>query len=131
MTTHVKVLGALYLALSAIGLLVAGFVFLALISAASVVGVAADPDEAALAIPIIGIAGTWLVGFLVVLSIPGLIVGWGLLTFKPWARIVGIVLSVLNLINVPFGTLLGIYGLWVLLNKSTEPLFATSAAIVP
>jgi hypothetical protein len=129
MTTHVKVLGALYLALSAIGLLVASFLFLALISAASVVGVAADPDEAALAIPIIGIAGTWLVGFLVVLSIPGLIVGWGLLTFQSWARIVGIVLSVLNLINLPFGTLLGIYGLWVLLNRNTEPLFATSAAV--
>jgi hypothetical protein len=126
MTTHVKVLGALYLALSAIGLLVAGFLFLALISAASVVGVAADPDEAALAIPIIGIAGTTLVGFLVMLSIPGLVVGWGLLTFKSWARIFGIVLSVLNLINIPVGTLLGIYGLWVLLNKDTESLFTTS-----
>lgn len=126
MTTHVKVLGVLYVALSAIGLLVAAFLFLAIVSAAGVVGVSADPDEAALAIPIIGIAGTTLVGFLVVLCIPGLVVGWGLLTFKSWARIVGIVLSVLNLINVPFGTLLGIYGLWVLLNKDTERLFPTS-----
>jgi hypothetical protein len=35
------------------------------------------------------------------------------------------VLSALNLISIPFGTLLGIYGLWVLLNKETEALFAS------
>ena len=43
--------------------------------------------------------------------------------FTPWARILTIVLSALNLINIPFGTALGVYGLWVLLNKDTERLF--------
>jgi len=49
--------------------------------------------------------------------------GFGLLTFEPWARVLGIVLSALNLINVVVGTLLGAYGLWVLLNKDAERLF--------
>jgi hypothetical protein len=34
-----------------------------------------------------------------------------------------IILSVIHLFSVPFGTALGIYGLWVLLQQETEPLF--------
>ena len=43
----------------------------------------------------------------------------------------GIVLSVLNVIVFPIGTVAGIYGLWVLLSKETEPLFrgATTPAL--
>jgi hypothetical protein len=48
----------------------------------------------------------------------------GLLKFQPWARVLTIVLCAINLLNVPFGTALGIYGLWVLLNSETEQLFA-------
>jgi hypothetical protein len=69
-------------------------------------------------------AGTALVVFLLAISLPGLITGIGLLKFQPWARIVGIVLAAINLINIPLGTILGAYGLWVLLNKETERLFA-------
>jgi hypothetical protein len=38
------------------------------------------------------------------------------------------VLSILNLLNVPFGTALGIYGLWVLLNRGAEQLFSRTSA---
>jgi hypothetical protein len=131
MNTHVKVLGVLFIAVSALFLLGAVFLALAMGSAAGIVGAAADPDDAALAIPIIGIAGTGLVTFLLAFSLPGLITGFGLVTFKPWARIVGIVLCALELINIPLGTILGIYGLWVLLNKDTEPLFTQSSPIAP
>ena len=34
-----------------------------------------------------------------------------------------IVLSALHLVNIPIGTILGIYGLWVLLSKETDLLF--------
>ena len=63
-----------------------------------------------------------------VLSLPGIIVGVGLYQRRSWARIGGIVLSVFELIMVPFGTIVGIYGLWVLLSKETEPLFAPPGA---
>jgi hypothetical protein len=59
---------------------------------------------------------------------PGLIAGIGMWKYANWARILGIVLSALNLINVPFGTILGAYGLWVLLSKDTERLFAAGSA---
>jgi hypothetical protein len=124
MTTHVKVLGVLYIALSALGVASALFLGLAVGTASSIVGISAEPQDAAIALPIIGVAGTALVVFLLAISLPGLITGIGLLKLQPWARIVGIVLSAINLINIPFGTALGIYGLWVLLNKETEQLFA-------
>ena len=124
MTTHVKVLGVLYIVLSALGVASALFLWLAVGTASSIVGVAADPQDAAVALPIIGVAGTALVVFLLAISLPGLITGIGLLKLQPWARIVGIVLSAINLINIPFGTALGIYGLWVLLNKETEQMFS-------
>ena len=130
MDTHVKVVGVLYLVLSVIGVLIALFIMLTLGSTAGIVGAAADPQDAAIAIPIIGITGVALTVILLALSLPGIFAGWGLLNFKPWARILGIVLAILNLFNIPFGTVLGIYALWVLLNKDTERLFtpATSSA---
>ena len=59
------------------------------------------------------------------LSLPGIIAGIGLLKFRPWARILTIVLSALNLMNIPFGTILGVYGLWVMLSDEGSRLFAT------
>jgi len=57
------------------------------------------------------------------ISAPSLIAGVGLLYFKPWARALTIILSVIHLFSVPIGTALGVYGLWVLLQRETEPLF--------
>jgi len=123
MTTHVKVLGVLYLVLSSLMLCAALFLGLIFGTASGIVAANGDAD-AAVALPIIGIAGTALVVFLAAIALPGIITGIGLLKYKPWARIVGIVLAAINLINIPFGTILGAYGLWVLLNKETEQLFS-------
>jgi hypothetical protein len=125
MQTHVKVVGALFIVLSALGILLAVGVG-AIFGMAGMAGAAADSEDAALAIPILGITGGLVTLFLLVLSLPGLATGIGLLLFKPWARILGIVLSALQLLGFPVGTAIGIYSLWVLLNKDTERLFAGS-----
>jgi hypothetical protein len=130
METHVKVLGVLYIVLSALGIVAAVFMMLAFGLATGIVGAAADAHDAAIALPVIGIAGTALVIFLFMLSIPGLVTGIVLLKYRPWARILGIVLSAINLIHIPFGTAVGVYGLWVLLNKQTEPLFTSRPATI-
>ena len=83
-----------------------------------------------MAIPILGIIGGALALIALTLSIPGIVAGFGLLKRKPWARILTIVLSVLNLINIPFGTALGIYGLWVLFSQETAQLFGVTPALV-
>jgi hypothetical protein len=125
MDTHVKVLGALQVALGAIGLLVALLLVLVFGGAAGIVGASGDP-RAAVAIPIIGLTGTALVAFLLATSLPGVVVGVGLLRRRAWARIAGIVLSIIELMMIPFGTLIGVYGLFVLFSRDTERLFATS-----
>jgi len=123
MHTHVKVLAVLYIVLSGIGLLFALLIFFALGTAASIVGMTASPEDAKIAIPILRLTGTALGVLLLLLSLPGLITGWGLLKLRSWARILGIVLAVISLLNFPIGTVVGIYGLWVLLTKETERLF--------
>ncbi len=131
MHTHVKVLAVLYIVMSGIGLLFALLIFFALGTAASIVGMSASPDDAAIALPILGITGTALSVFLLLLSLPGLVTGWGLLKLRPWARILGIVLAVISLINFPIGTAIGVYGLWVLLTKETERLFEGAVTTLP
>ncbi len=125
MQTHVKVLGVLFIVFSALGVLFALGLMVLFSGVAGIVGSSGDPD-ATVALPIIGLTGTALTIFFLAISIPGLVTGFGLLGFKPWARILGIVLCAINLIHVPLGTLMGIYGLWVLFNGETERLFTPS-----
>ena len=130
METHVKVLGALNIAFGALGLLGAFALMVLFGGAAGIVSANADAD-AAIAVPIIGLTGFALVTFLVTLSVPGIIIGFGLLTLRPWARVGGIVVSILMLMGIPFGTVLGVYGIWVLFSKDTERLFTAAPASPP
>jgi hypothetical protein len=130
MQTHVKVLAVLFIVFSALGVLLALGMMAVFGGAAGIVGSAAEGGDAAVALPIIGLTGTLVTIFLLALSLPGLLAGFGLLSFKPWARILGIVLCALNLINIPFGTIFGAYGLWVLLSKDTERMFSAPQTVV-
>ena len=58
------------------------------------------------------------------LAIPSVITGIGLMRLKHWARPVGMVLLTLNLLNVPLGTAVGIYGLWVLMTTEADDVFS-------
>ena len=53
-------------------------------------------------------------------SLAGLAVGVGLLERRSWARVLAIVLGIISLIHMPFGTALGIYTLWVLMPAESE-----------
>ncbi len=134
MDTHVRVLGVLYLGLSAVSLIFAVLIVIGFSGVAGVIGVAADPDDAAVAIPILTIIGTSLVSLLAGLALPGIVTGIGLLYFKPWARILGIVLSAILCAVAVLGLfwliIPGGYGLWVLLSKDTEQLFHHSPATI-
>jgi hypothetical protein len=59
-------------------------------------------------------------GLFVALGIIGIFIGVALLMRKPWARMLAIVVGMLGLIDMPFGTALGIYTLWVLLPAESE-----------
>jgi hypothetical protein len=125
--THVRVLAILYLVFAGLSALMGLVIFLITGAVTSVVGTAADPADAQLAIPFIRLGGTAAALFCLLWAVPGVVVGIGLLKHQPWARILGIVISALSLMHVPFGTALGIYGLWVLFNRDTERLFAAQS----
>jgi hypothetical protein len=116
MTQHVKILGWCFIIYHCLMLLLGLFLFFIIGGA----GVLSGDRQAML---VTGAVGTFLAGIFIVLALPGLITGFGLLKFRPWARILGIVLGALHLFAFPLGTLLGIYALWVLLNAQTTPLF--------
>jgi len=125
MAQHVRILGILHIVFGGLGVLAAIFVLLIFGGISAVVGLSDHSSDSLTAIPILGIIGGFVFILVLVLSLPGLIIGIGLMQFKPWARIAGIILSALDLVSVPpFGTALGIYGLWVLLNNETERMFA-------
>jgi len=119
--THVKVLAILYLAFAGLSVLF-GLGILLLTGAVS--GIVGTSGDTGFAIPFIRLGGTAAAVFCFVWAIPGFVVGFGLLGRRPWARILGIVLSALSLMHVPFGTALAVYGLWILFHRDTERLFA-------
>ena len=119
MERHVTVLGILYIAFSALGLLLAIIIFTAVVGGGIISG-----DSEAMAIT--GIVGPAVALFFVLLSAPGMIGGIYLLKHRPWARILVLVLGFINLIEIPIGTALGIYTIWVLFKNETVDLFTPS-----
>jgi len=117
MKKHVTVVGAIHIGFGAIGLLGAIAIFFVLNFAKGQVG---NDDVAQTVVGFLSISLPLLVGFL---STLGLVGGIGLLTFQPWARYLVIVVAALGCLNIPIGTLKGVYSLWVLLQDDTIALF--------
>jgi hypothetical protein len=126
MEQHVKILGILHIVFGALGVLLAVVMLLLFGGIAGLIGANDYSRDAHISVPLLGGIGAIVFFVLLVLSLPALIAGVGLLQFRSWARILTIVISVLDLIHVPFGTALGIYGLWVLLSEGSERLFRTT-----
>ena len=122
MEKHVTVLGILYIVFNVLGLIAAFVVFFTLVGSGLLSG-----EESAIAITA-GI-GSAISFFLVIVSLPGIIGGIGLLKWQSWARILTLVLGFINLINIPFGTILGGYTIWVLMKDETIKLFETKKAL--
>jgi serine/threonine-protein kinase len=119
MEKHVLVVGGLRIAFSIIGLFIATVIYVAIVGGGRI---SQDPD----AIRITSFVGPMIAFFVAVMAVPGLIGGIWLIKRKGWARILVLILSILDLLNIPFGTIFGGYSLWVLLNKDTTELFASS-----
>ena len=117
MKKHVTLVGAIQIGFSVLGLLAAVIVFIALTFAR---GFAGGNDVGQTVLRFISVSLPLLIGFV---SSVGLVGGIGLLGYKPWARYLVIVVSALGCVNIPFGTLKGVYSLWVLLQDETIKLF--------
>ena len=117
MKKHIELLGILHLVYSSVALFLAAFCFLVM----SGIGIIAHD---VVAMGVLGTIGMIVCLLITMFAIPGIVAGIGLLRMKSWARIVAIVVGCLNLIHIPFGTALGVYTLWVLLNDESRQLLS-------
>ena len=116
MEKHINVVAALQIGLSIFTLLmvVLSYTILNLIG-----GFIDEPNSKM----VLSIVSDVIAAFLVIVSIPGLIAGLGLYRRKEWARILTLVISVIALFNFPFGTAIGIYSIWALVQPETVAAF--------
>jgi len=120
MEKHVAIVAIINIASGAIGILIGLFLLVVIICGGLISG---DPQT----MTITGIVGTTLCGFFLVLSVPEVIGGIGLLKRRGWAKILVLIISILDLANIPIGTAIGIYTIWVLLNEKTAQLFTNTS----
>jgi hypothetical protein len=116
METHIKVLSWLHIVLGVLGVISAGIVFLVVAGGGLISG-----DRTAIAVT--SLVAIIISGFILLISAPGVVAGLGLLSYRPWARILTLILGILNLPGFPIGTLLGIYTIWALLDDESVELF--------
>lgn len=118
MDTHVKILAIVYILYNVIALLGSLVLLLTLGTVGHLVAglIGAGPDTMRILEGLLGSMGL----LLVLESVAGIFGGLGLLQYRLWARTLTILLSLINLLHIPFGTALGIYGLWVLLSSAGE-----------
>lgn len=116
MDQHVTLVAALNIGFGALGVIIGLIVIIAVTGGGMLSG-----DSEAIAIT--SIVGPIVGGIIILLSLPEVIGGLSLLKRKGWGRIFVIIISCLNLIEIPFGTAIGIYSLWVLLHDDTVQLF--------
>jgi hypothetical protein len=59
-------------------------------------------------------------GVVLLIAILEGVTAYGLLARKPWGRILAIIVSILSLLSVPLGTVLGAFGLYFLMRQGAE-----------
>lgn len=119
MTRHIDLLGLLFIVAGGVSALVALSLLVLGAGALSIAWNAPTP-RAALAAELS--AGTFA-------TVAGAVLAWSAITAwagrairrrRPWARLAALVLSVLHLFILPFGTALGAYALWVLVHNEAR-----------
>lgn len=110
---RVRLLGFLHTGLGALGVAVGMLAFLAIAPWGFLSG---DPAAAA----ILGGIGTVVAAVVFAVSLPGLVLGIGLLQRRAWSRTFGIVVGALSLLSVPIGTVVGALTIYVLVQDDTD-----------
>jgi len=121
MEKHITIVAVLNLVFGTMGIVI-GIIALAAISGGG--AISRDPT----AIRITGIVGPAVGLFFFLTSVPEVIGGIGLLKRRGWARILVMILAVPGLLEIPIGTAVSIYTLWVMLNDKTAQLFTQASA---
>jgi hypothetical protein len=124
MTAHVDFVGVLFIVwgllttLVGVSTLALGIGAVALIASASRGG-----EGGQVAAGLTAAAFTALAVIAMIWGAAHVVVGVPLRRHKPWARMIALMLGSVDLLLLPYGTALGIYTMWVLLNEQGKALF--------
>lgn len=120
---HITLLGVLHIARGAFVLLVGVLLF------AVLTGIGAISEDST-ALGVLGFIGTGLMLLLTALAIPSVLAGIGVLLRREWGRILALVVGILSLLDIPIGTAIGVYSIWLLMNDETRTLFQETPATI-
>jgi hypothetical protein len=119
MKRHVTILGLIYIVFGGINLLLAIAIIIVFTQLRLIIP---EPGVASITV----IISTLVVCATIVVSLPGIIGGIGLLKHQSWARVLVLILGIINLFNFPIGSALGIYTIWALERDETIRLFTSA-----
>jgi hypothetical protein len=119
--THVRVAAWLHIALGVLWVCILAFFALFFGAVGALVGATANASDASIFAWIAGFGVTLLL-FALVFPVLEIVGGVMLLKGSTAGRVITIVFSVLELINIPFGTIVGVYSLWALLREVPQPM---------
>jgi hypothetical protein len=107
MRKHVQILAWLYIALGVLGL-IGAFAAFGLLTGIGLL------SGDVMAVGVMSLIGGLAGFYLLLVSLPNILVGVGLLQgWGGWVLVLAVILALLNLPNFPFGTGLGLYTFWV------------------
>lgn len=117
MRKHVSLVAGLHIGFAVLGLVGALVIFLSINFAQSFV------QGEDIAETVLFAVKTIIPALITLISLFSIIGGIGLLSYREWARVLIIVVSAINCLNVPIGTAKGVYSMWALLQDDTIKLF--------
>ena len=115
MNNYYKIIGVLHIVFGILGLVVAFFLYQAITGTAPVSG------RLGLYFRPWGF-GAILASLFSLVSLPSIVSGLAALAQKAWAKPALLVLSFVNLFNIPLGMILGIYTIWTLTHSEADEL---------
>jgi hypothetical protein len=124
MPSHVDFVGILFIIWGLLTALV-GVSTLALgVGAVALIASAARGGGGQVAAGLTAVVFTTLAIIAILWGVAHVVVGVPLRRRRPWSRLIALMLGSVDLLLLPYGTALGCYALWVLLNEEGKKLFA-------
>ena len=113
MKKHVTFVAALHIGFSIIGIFGAFALFFIFRFARSFV------EDVEVAKAVLLFLSLFLPFAIITVSIIGLTGGIGLLSYRKWARVLVLIASGAECLNIPFGTVMGVYSIWALMQDES------------
>jgi hypothetical protein len=126
--THIRVVGALFIFSNILPLLILIPVSIFAIVFGTTATLSSMPDwisnpEGMIGIPVMGFIFIFTFLIVLVCTVPGIVIGYGLLQRWPLARPFGIVLALFSILNFPIGTCISVYAIWALMGQDADEYF--------